>query len=588
MSGERPVAGNRLRPVRLFDDPQADARIRALIPRMALLGCLVYAIAGVLSGGFGGHYLALGGLIAIGVVGTLFIDRFHVLERAPWWVLFGILMAYCLLIAVPVNGLSATRPLDEIFGLLPVFFAAIFFEGWLRYAFAVSAALLKYAVMAAYAGASGAALVERVLGYLVAARLAAEIARVLRDALARNNALHEVLALASSDPAGAELAGRGLTGALRLVGWDLGAAVVAEDETVRVAASRGADRTGLEAAVADPGSPYGALVRSVLASGQPKQAPNGPATALPAGLRVLLGLPIRYRDEVIGVLLAGSSGVRRRVQEEVERLRPIADQLGLALGAVRAYRAEVRLAEELNELNKRKDEFLANVSHELRTPLTSIRLACYLLETAWESLDPATIRSTVTDLERRSTDLTALVESLLDEAVAAAGALRLALTRIEWQPTLARWVQTAEQVSGRPITLAMPTEPVASLGDPAKLERVVANLLLNAVKFSPPDTPICAEFAADEDCVQLEVTDVGIGIAAEELPWIFDRFYQADGSPTRTVGGVGIGLSLVRHFVIAHGGSVSVRSRPGLGSTFTVRLPRESASTPTPVDAATR
>jgi signal transduction histidine kinase len=573
-------------PSRLFDDPQADARMRAIIPRMALLGCLVYAIVGLLSGGFGGHYLATAALIAIGVVGTLFIERLHVLERAPGWVLYAILMAYVLLIATPVDRLETPRPLDEIFGLLPVFFAAIFFEGRLRYAAAVNAALLQFGMTALFAQASVGGLGERLLGYLVAARLAAEIARVLRDALARNDALHEVLAAASADPGGTALAGPGLTAALRLLEWDVGAAVVAEGDSLRLAASRGADRVLLAADVDAPASAYGALVRAVLAAGDRCEAlgRDGSALAVPAGLRILLGIPIRYRGEVIGVLLAGSAAPRRRTEDELDRMRRIADQLGLALGAVRAYRAEVRLAEQLQELNQRKDEFLANVSHELRTPLTSIRLACFVLTTAWDSLDPAKVRETIDDLERRSADLSELVEALLDEAVAAAGALRLALTRIDWQPTLARWVRTAEQVSGRRVELSMPAEPVVSTGDPAKLERVVANLLGNAAKFSPPDSAICARLSEDDSCVELEVTDTGIGIPADELPRIFDRFYQADGSPTRTVGGVGIGLSLVRHFVTAHGGRVSVRSSPGRGATFTVRLPLD----PVPAGAGTR
>ncbi len=586
MSGTDLAGTEGTRPSRLFDDPQVDARMRAVVPRMALLGCLVYAVVGLLSGGFGGHYLATAVLIAIALVGTVSIERLHVLERAPGWVLFAILMAYVALIAMPVDRLETPRPIDEIFGLLPVFFAAIFFEGRLRYAAAVTAALLQFGVTSIFASATVGGLAERLLGYLVAARLAAEIARVLRDALARNDALHEVLAAASADPGGAALAGPGLTAALRLLEWDVGAAVVDEGDSLRLAASRGVDRITLESELVSSGSAYGALVRAVLGAGERQEAVgrNGSRLAVPTGLRVLVGLPIRYRGDVIGVLLAGSSAPRRRTEDELDRMRRIADQLGLALGAVRAYRSEVRLAEQLQELNQRKDEFLANVSHELRTPLTSIRLACFVLATAWDSLDPAKIRETIDDLERRSADLSELVESLLDEAVAAAGALRLAVTRIDWQPTLTRWVRTGEKVSGRPVELSMPAEPVVSLGDPAKLERVVANLLGNAAKFSPDDSPIRARLSEDDGCVQLEVTDAGIGIPPEELPRIFDRFYQADGSPTRSVGGVGIGLSLVRHFVTAHGGTVSVRSSPGLGSTFTVRLPLEPAS----VEVATR
>ncbi len=573
-------------PSRLFDDPQADARMRAIIPRLALLGCLVYTVVGVATNGFGGNYRDLAVLVGIALAGTVTIDRLHVTERAPSWLLFAILMSYVVLVAAPITGghgpgAPYEMVLDEIFLLLPVFFAAIFFEGRLRYAAAVIVAALQFGIESAYGHGAVVLSVGRLLAYLVASRLAAEVAGVLREALARNDALHEVVAAASSDPGGAVLAGGGLAGALRLLGWEVGAVVVREGTEVRIAESRGVDRGALTADVAAPQSPYGALVRSVLSSGERQETVAGPA--LPAGLWVLAGLPIRYRDEVIGVLVAGSSAASRLGADDVFQMSRIADQLGLALGAVQAYRAEVRVAEELRELNNRKDEFLANVSHELRTPLTSIGLACFLLSTAWESLDPAKVRETIEDLEERAAALTTLVESLLDQAVADAGVLRLALAPIDWQPALTRWVHMAEQVTGREVALSMPAEPVQSLGDPAKLERVVANLLGNAAKFSPPGSPILARLSDDDQWVRLAVTDAGIGIPAEELPRIFDRFYQADGSPTRSVGGVGIGLSLVQHFVSAHGGSVSVRSRPGAGSTFTVRLPR----VPAPADVAT-
>ena len=126
--------------------------------------------------------------------------------------------------------------------------------------------------------------------------------------------------------------------------------------------------------------------------------------------------------------------------------------------------------------------------------------------------------------------------------------------------------------------MQIPAGSVRGVGDVVKLERVVSNLLSNAAKFSEPDKPIVIALSADDRNVLVEVTDHGRGIAPSELDRIFDRFYQVEGGTTRDAGGFGIGLSLTKHFVDAHGGSITVRSRVGQGTTFTVVIPRQ----PTP------
>jgi signal transduction histidine kinase len=176
-------------------------------------------------------------------------------------------------------------------------------------------------------------------------------------------------------------------------------------------------------------------------------------------------------------------------------------------------------------------------------------------------------------LERRGGQLNELIGNLLDEALSDAGMTRLTPVDLEWRDALARWTELATLDTGRDVALHLPDSPVVGSGDAVKLERVVVNLLSNAAKFSDPSTPIDVTLAVDGDDVVVTVTDHGIGIPADELERIFDRFHQVDGKPTRAVGGFGIGLSLTRHFVTAHGGTIDVESQLGRGTTFTVRLP---------------
>jgi two-component system, OmpR family, sensor kinase len=130
----------------------------------------------------------------------------------------------------------------------------------------------------------------------------------------------------------------------------------------------------------------------------------------------------------------------------------------------------------------------------------------------------------------------------------------------------------------------VPDEPVTGAGDAVKLERIAANLLSNAAKFSAAPSPIEMTLRdnADEGWVELAVTDYGVGIPEDQLERIFERFLQLDGGTTREVGGFGIGLSLTRNLVQAHGGTISVQSVVGSGSTFTVRIPKTPPPTPAP------
>ena len=157
---------------------------------------------------------------------------------------------------------------------------------------------------------------------------------------------------------------------------------------------------------------------------------------------------------------------------------------------------------------------------------------------------------------------------MLDLALSESGESRLNLALVDWTSTITRWVADFEDRLGRPVALRINGGPRASLADAAKIERVLFNLVSNAAKFSVgDDSPITVVLDSTETDVVLSVTDEGMGILPGDVEKIFDPFLQLDGGSTREAGGLGIGLTLVRHFVRLHGGRVEVTSVAGEGST---------------------
>ena len=270
-----------------------------------------------------------------------------------------------------------------------------------------------------------------------------------------------------------------------------------------------------------------------------------------------------------------------------------ASSFGLLIYAVRTYtrtrerdRSERRLEQQalshLQELDRVKTDFFTNVSHELRTPLTLILGPAE--ELATEAAEPA-VRQQGSLMLRNARKLLALINQLLDLSKLEAGALRLLPTAGDAGAAtglvVAAFTSLAES---RRILLrgSVPAAPVPLVFDAAKLDEVLTNLIANALRFTPAggfvtvsvvDAPPTADAPAGS--VVLTVRDTGAGIAAEDLPHLFDRFYQAShGAEGVQRTGTGIGLALVRELVALHGGTVTAASQPGVGSTFTVRLPR--------------
>jgi PAS domain S-box-containing protein len=228
------------------------------------------------------------------------------------------------------------------------------------------------------------------------------------------------------------------------------------------------------------------------------------------------------------------------------------------------------------EANRIKDDFLSTLSHELRTPLNAILGWAWLLKNG--SLDADGAARAVATIERNAKSQSQIIDDLLDVSRIITGKLRLKVRRID----LAQVIETAVDAV-RPALdakeihldcLLDSAEPVPVSGDPNRLQQVFWNLLSNAVKFTPPHGRIEVRLERAGTQAQIRVRDDGIGIRPDFLDYVFDRFRQADSSTTRSHGGLGLGLAIVRHLVELHGGTVQAESDgEGKGSTFTVRLP---------------
>ena len=249
---------------------------------------------------------------------------------------------------------------------------------------------------------------------------------------------------------------------------------------------------------------------------------------------------------------------RRRVEQEREQ--------------VLALESAARAAAE--DASRVRDEFLATVSHELRTPLTAILGWAQMLRAAELSEDKR--ERALATVERNARALGQLVEDLLDVSRILAGKLRLEIEPVEVQAVVQAALETVRPVADAKDVRIEETFVAGGtvLGDPNRLQQVVWNLLSNAVKFTPSGGRVHVAVDGRDALAAITITDTGQGIDKEFQPYIFERFRQADGTTTRTQGGLGLGLAIVHQLVGMHGGTVSVHSEGrGLGSQFIVQLP---------------
>jgi PAS domain S-box-containing protein len=254
---------------------------------------------------------------------------------------------------------------------------------------------------------------------------------------------------------------------------------------------------------------------------------------------------------------------------DIDASRRIAEERAALLESEQRARLDAELA------SRAKDEFLSTASHELRTPLNAILGWARMLQSG-ELSDSAFSRA-ADSIERNARVQVRLIEDILDGSRIITGKLQLEIRPLDLTAVLQAALDSVRaSADAKRIVLSVNVDPAAArvIGDPERLHQVIWNLANNAIKFTPKEGAVDVDLSRVGTDVQLTVRDTGEGIGPDFLPYVFERFRQAEGSTTRRHGGLGLGLALVRHLVEAHGGTVQADSKgPGHGSIFTVRLP---------------
>jgi signal transduction histidine kinase/CheY-like chemotaxis protein len=333
------------------------------------------------------------------------------------------------------------------------------------------------------------------------------------------------------------------------------------------------------------GLPYASAGRPAQVSGVTDLLP------LPAGpwddpvrSAFALPLPSADQDQPLGVLLVGVSPSRGMDEAYRSFHQLLAQQVSVAIRNAQAYEEERRRAEALAELDRVKTGFFTNVSHEFRTPLTLMLgpLADALADTTAPL--PAVQRDRVDTAWRNATRLLTLVNSLLTFSSLEAGRARSDAREVDLAALtteLAGVFRAAVERAGLRLEVDCPPLPRPAAVDPVNWERIVTNLLSNALKYTFVGR-IRVTLDADDEEVRLTVEDTGIGIAEQDLPRLFERFHRVQGARSRSHEGTGIGLALVHELTRLEGGEVRVTSRVGTGSAFTVALPWSALRRATP------
>jgi PAS domain S-box-containing protein len=300
----------------------------------------------------------------------------------------------------------------------------------------------------------------------------------------------------------------------------------------------------------------------------------GPLASV-TGSQALVAFPLIVEERIIGAIGLSFTEPQKFSEDDRAFMLAIAHQCAQALERARLYETEQLLRAQAEAANRMKDEFLATVSHELRTPLTAI--------VGWSSMlknnkfnEEVTSRAIQT-IERNAKAQAQIIEDLLDVSRIITGKLSLNPTPIQLQSiikTALESLQPTAESKEIKIESNFDSESFTVHGDSDRLQQVMWNLLSNAIKFTPNEGKISVATKRFGSCVQISVSDTGQGIEKQFLPFVFERFSQADGTSTRKYGGLGLGLAIVRHLVELHGGTVKVESNGlNLGTTFTVSLP---------------
>lgn len=310
---------------------------------------------------------------------------------------------------------------------------------------------------------------------------------------------------------------------------------------------------------------------------QPKGVIVGPDNGLRPDSS--MAVPMAVMGRIIGTIEVQSYEKNVYLPEHVTAMSMAANLTAVAIENVRLLKLERTAREAAEESNRLKDEFLATVSHELRTPLTAILGWSRLLEGG--TLDDTVVKQAVETIGRNAKAQAQIVDDILDVSRIITGNLYLDLHPLEVVPVVENAINVVRQTAdakGVRVETYFDRTPAMISGDANRLQQVVWNLLSNAVKFTQSGGRVCVKVTQGGGAVEVSVADTGLGIDKEFLPFVFDRFRQADSTTTRQHGGLGLGLAIARHLVEIHGGSIRAESPgTGRGATFTIRLPLAEA-----------
>ncbi|MDF5708062.1 MAG: response regulator [Nostoc sp. S4] len=296
--------------------------------------------------------------------------------------------------------------------------------------------------------------------------------------------------------------------------------------------------------------------------------------------RSLMVVPLLADGKCIGsITLCESNKIRQWMSSEIDLAKAVAAQAAIAVQQSRLYEKTRQQAERLLELDKQKTEFFQNISHEFRTPITLIQGP---LESAVGAGEGLSYSQSAIAL-RNSRRLLRLVNQLLDLQRLDAGRMQPSFRPCDLVEFVSQIVESFRpycEKKGLHLTTQLDKCPTVYL-DMEKFDKVVYNLLSNAMKFTPEGGTVSVRLRSENDCCILEVQDTGIGIVKEQIAHLFERFRQAEGSANRSYEGSGLGLALVKELIELHGGQVSVESVYGEGTTFTLSLVIGTAHLPT-------
>jgi signal transduction histidine kinase/ActR/RegA family two-component response regulator len=288
------------------------------------------------------------------------------------------------------------------------------------------------------------------------------------------------------------------------------------------------------------------------------------------GMQSVIVVPLLAQGQAFGALsfVTTRDSGRRYGEADFQLAQDLAFRSALAVENARAYR-------QVNAANRAKDEFLATLSHELRTPLNAVLGWARMLREG--TIGPSKVHRAFEVIERNAAAQLDLVEDLLDVSRIITGKFRLNAGAVDLSAAIdsaVEAIQPAAVAKGIGVAVETDADTGVVVGDEARLRQAVWNLVSNAIKFTPPGGQVTVSRRRQNGDVEIEVRDTGEGIDPAVLPYVFDRFRQADSGTTRTHRGLGLGLAIVRHIVELHGGEVGVTSEgKGKGAAFRMRLP---------------